>query len=201
MLAPWKKSYDQPRQHIKKQRHYFPNKGLYRLNHRRSIQPQKSLNLWFSVVMYGCELDHKENWALKNWYFWAVVLEKTLERTLDCKELKPVNCKRNQPWICFRRTDAEAPILWPSDPKSQLIGKDPDDEKDWEQEEKGLQRMRWLYGITNSLDMSLSKLWRTGKLGVPQSMGVSKSRTLSNWTTIKMRTIISVPSGLFWGFN
>ena len=192
MLAPWKKSYDQPRQHIKKQRHYFPNKGLYRLNHRRSIQPQKSLNLWFSVVMYGCELDHKENWALKNWYFWAVVLEKTLERTLDCKELKPVNCKRNQPWICFRRTDAEAPILWPSDPKSQLIRKYPDSGKDWRQEEKGMTEdemfgwHHWHDG--HEFEQAPEDGKGQGSL-VCCSPCLTKSRTwLSNWmTTRKIR--------------
>ena len=79
------------------------------------------------------ELDHKEGWALKNWYFWTVVLVKTLESPLDCKEIKPVNSKGNQPWIFIRRTDAKAeiPVLWPCDAKSRLIGKDPDDAKDW----------------------------------------------------------------------
>ena len=100
-----KKSYDQPRQHIKKQRHDFANK------------------VWivkvmvFPVVMYGCELDHKESWALKNWCFWTKVLEKTLESPLDYKEIQPVLPKRNQSWIFTRRTDVEAetPILWPPD--------------------------------------------------------------------------------------
>ena len=87
------------------------------------------------------ELDHKEGWTLKNWYFQTVVLEKTLESPLESKEIKPVNPKGNQPWIFTGRTDAEAeaetPKLWPSDGKSQLIGKDPDAGKDWRQEEKG----------------------------------------------------------------
>ena len=85
------------------------------------------------------ELDHKEGWAQKNWCFWTVVLDKTLVSPLDCKEIKPVNPKGNQPWIFVRRTDAEAetPILWPPDAKSQFIGKDPDAGKDWRQEEKG----------------------------------------------------------------
>ena len=85
------------------------------------------------------ELDHKEGWAPKNWCFWTVVLEKTLESPLDCKESKPVNTKGNQSWTFIGRTDAEAeaPILWSPDVKSQLIGKDPDAEKDWRQEEKG----------------------------------------------------------------
>ena len=85
------------------------------------------------------ELDHKENWTLKNWCFWTVVLEKTLESSLECKEIKPVNPKGNQSWIFTGRTDteAEAPILWPHDVKNWLIGKDPDAGKDWGQEEKG----------------------------------------------------------------
>ena len=84
------------------------------------------------------ELDHKEGWALKNWCFWTMVLEKTLESPLDCKEIKPVNPKRNQPWIFIGKTNAEAEtaILWPSDVKSWLSGKDPDAGKDWRQEEK-----------------------------------------------------------------
>ena len=83
------------------------------------------------------ELDHKKGWALKNWCFWTVVLEKTLESPLDCKEIKPVNPKGNQPWIFIGRTDAEAPIFWPPDVKNWLIGKDRDAGKDWRQEEKG----------------------------------------------------------------
>ena len=85
------------------------------------------------------ELDHKEGWALKNWCFWTVGLEKSLESPLDSKESKPVNHKRNQPWIFIGEADAEAvaPIPWPPDTKSRFIGKDPDDGKDWDQEEKG----------------------------------------------------------------
>ena len=86
------------------------------------------------------ELDHKESWAPKNWCFWTVMLEKTLESPLDCKEIKPVNPKGNQSWIFIGRTDAEAetPILWPLDMKNWLIGKDPNAGKDWRQEEKGM---------------------------------------------------------------
>ena len=84
------------------------------------------------------ELSHKESWMPKNWWFWSVVLEKTLESLLDCKEVKPVNLKRNQSWIFIGRTNAEAPILWPPDVKTWLIGKDPDTGKDWRQEEKGM---------------------------------------------------------------
>ena len=96
--------------------------------------------LWFSIShVWMWELDHKESWAPKNWCFWTVVLEKTLESPLDCKETKPVHPKGNQSWIFIGKTDAEAeaPILWPSDVKSWLIGKDPDAGEDWRREEKG----------------------------------------------------------------
>ena len=105
------------------------------------------------------ELDYKECWALKNW-LWTMVLKKTLESPLDCKEIQPVQPKRNQSLIFIGRTDieAETPILWPPDAKSWFSGKDPDVGKDWRQEEKGTQRMRWLGGITDAIDMSLGKL-------------------------------------------
>ena len=93
----------------------------------------------FPVVMYGCwELDHKESWVLENWCFWTVVLEKTLESPLDCKEIQPVHPKGNKSWIFIRRIDVEALILWPPDAKNWLIGKDPNVGKDWRQEEKGM---------------------------------------------------------------
>ena len=103
------------------------------------------------------ELDHKEGWAPKNWYFQIVVLEKTL---LDSKEIKSINSKGNQPWTFIGRTDAEAeaPIFWPSDAKSQLTGRDPDAGKDWEQE-KGVTEDSWLDNITDTMDMNLRKLW------------------------------------------
>ena len=93
----------------------------------------------FPVVMYGCELDQKETWTLKNCSFWTVILEKTLESPLDCKEIQPVHPKGNQSWTFSERTDAKAetPIFWPPDVKNWLIGKDPDAGKDWRQEEKG----------------------------------------------------------------
>ena len=94
----------------------------------------------FPLVMYECELDHKESWALKNWCFWTVMLEQILESPLDCKEIQPVNPKGDQSCIYIGRTDAEAeaPILWPPDVKNWLIRKDPDAGKDWRQEEKGM---------------------------------------------------------------
>ena len=94
----------------------------------------------FSVVMYECELDYKESWVLKNWCFWTVLLEKTLESPLECKKIKPANPKGNQSWIFIGRNDAEAeaPIFWPPDVNNWLIGKDPDAGKGWGQEEKGM---------------------------------------------------------------
>ena len=120
-LASWKKSYDLPRQHIKKQRHNFANKG------------QNSQSYSFSSSVWMWELDYKESWAVKNWSFWTVVLEKTLESPLVYKEIQPVHPKGNQSWIFIERTDVEAetPILWPSDEKTWFIGKDPAAGKDW----------------------------------------------------------------------
>ena len=106
------------------------------------------------------ELDHKEDWVPKNWYFWIVVLEKTLESPLDCREIKPVNPKRNQSWIFIGTTDAEAeaPVPWPPDAKSQHIGKDSDAGKDWRQKEKGMTEDEMVGWHHQSMDMSLSKL-------------------------------------------
>ena len=127
--TPWKKSYDQPRQHIKTQRHYFANKG-----------PSSQSYVFFSSShVWMWELDYKESWAPKNWCFWTVVLEKTLESPLDNKEIQPVYPKGNQSLIFIGRTDAEAetPIRWPPKVKNWLIWKDSDIGKDWWQEEKG----------------------------------------------------------------
>ena len=113
---------------------------------------------FFSSHVWVWELDPKEGWASKNWCFWIVVVEKTLESPLDSKEIKPVNPKGNQLWIFTGRTEAEAPILWLPDAKSWLIGKDPDAGKDWRRKRRGRQRMRWLDGTTNSMDMGLCRL-------------------------------------------
>ena len=137
MLAPRKKSYDKPRENIKKQRHYFTDKGPYSQSYGFS-----SSHVWM------WELDWEESWALKNWCFWIVMLKKTFESPLDCKEIQPVHPEGNQSWMFIGRTDAEAeaPILWPPDAKYWLIGKDPDPGKDWGQEEKGVteDEMTWM---------------------------------------------------------
>ena len=129
------------------------------------------------------ELDHKEVWAPKNWCFLIVGLEKTLESSLDCKEIKPVGPKGNQPWILIGRTDAEAEatIFWPPDVKSQLIGKDLDAGKDGRQKEKGVAEDE-IDSITDSMDMRLSKLWEiVENRGAWCSVhGVAKSQSLLN---------------------
>ena len=142
-FAPWKKSCDQPRHYIKKQRHYFANKGTHSQNYGFS-----SSHVWM------WELDRKEGWALKNGCFQIVVLEKTLESPLGSKEIKPVNPKGNQSWILIGRTDTEAPILWPPDGKNWLIRKDFNAEKDWRQEEETREDemvgWTWVWGCSRS---------------------------------------------------
>ena len=129
LLTPWKESYDQPREHIQKQRHYFANKG-----------PSSQGYGFSSGHVWMWELDCEESWVLRNWCFWTVVLEKTLENPLDCKEIQPVHSKGDQSLVFTGKTDVEAetPVLWPPHAKSWLIGKDPDAGRIWGQEKKGI---------------------------------------------------------------
>ena len=162
---------------LKKQRYHFSDKG-----------PSSQGYGFSSSQVWVWQLDHKESWVLKNWCFWTVVLEKTLESPLDCKEIQPVHPKGSQSWVFIGRTDAEAetPIPWPPDVKSWLIGKDPDSGKDWRQEEKGMTEdelvvcslTQWTWVWANS-----GSWWRTGKPGVLQFMGSQRLTRLSDWTT------------------
>ena len=169
------KSYDQHRQHIKKHRHYFADKG-----------PSSQSYSFSSSHVWMWELDYKQSWVPKNWCFWTVVLEKTLESPLDCKEIKPVHPKGNQPLTFIGRTDAkvETPIFWPPDGKSGLIGQDTDAGQDWSQQEKGKIEDE-VVGRQHQFDGHESEqaLGVSDGQGSAAVHGVTKSRTqLSGWT-------------------
>ena len=173
--ALWKKSYDQARQHIKKQRHYFANKGPSTQSYGFSCG-----HVW----MWG--LNYKESWALKKWCFWIMVLEKTLESCLDCKEIQPVHPKGNQSWIFIGRTDVEAetPMLWPPDAKNWLLKRPwcwerlraggEGDDRGWDVWMASPMQWTWVWASAGSW-------WRTGKPGVLQSMGSQRVR--HDWPT------------------
>ena len=165
-----KKSYDQPRQHIKKERHYFANKVMPNF-------PSSQSSAFSSSHVWMWEMEYKESWMPKNWCFWTVVLEKTLEGPLDCKEIKPVNPKGNQSWIFIGRTDveAEASILWPPDAKSWLTGKGGEgNNKAWDGWMVSPTWWTWIWASSGSW-------WWTGRPGKPQSMGSQKELDTTEW--------------------
>ena len=176
MFTPSKKIYDKPRQCIKKQWHHFANKGLCNQSYDFS-----SRHIWM------WELDHKEGWVPKNRCFQIVVLEKTLESPLDCKEIKLVNSKGNQPWIFFGRTGAEALILWPPDANSWLTGIFPDAGKDWGQEKKRAVEDKisgwhhWLNG--HEFGQTQGNSEKQGRLAYWISCGSKSWTRRSNWPT------------------
>ena len=179
MLTPWKKSYDQTRQHIEKQRHCFVNKG-----------PSSQGYGFSSGHVWMWKLDHKESWVPKNWCFWPVVLEKTLESPLDCKEIQPVHSEGDHSWVFIGRTDAKAetPVLWPPHTKSWFIGKDSDAGRDWGQEEKGMteDEMTWWTWVW----VTSGSWWWIGRPGVLRFMGSQRVghdwATELNWSSPKL---------------
>ena len=178
-FAPWKKSCVQPRQHIKKQRHYFADKILSNQSYGFSTS-----HMWM------WKLDYKESWELKNWCFWTVVLEKILKSSLESKEIQPVNPKGNQSWLFFGRIniEAEAPIFWPPDAENWLTGKVPDagerlkvggeaDNRGWDGWMISPTWWTWVWASSRSW-------WWTGKSGMLQSMGLQSQTLLSDWSEL-----------------
>ena len=175
MLTPWKESYDQPRQHIKKQRHYFAKKSPFNQGYGFS-----SSHVWM------WELDYKDSWVPKNWCFRTVVLEKTLESPLDCKGIQPVHPKGNQSWMFIGRTDVGVKLQHfghlmqraDSFEKTLML------EKIEGRRRRGWQRMRWLDGITDSVTwvcVNSGSWWWTGRPGMLWFMGLQ--RVWHNWVT------------------
>ena len=166
---------------ILKSRHYFTSKG-----------PSSQSYSFSSSHVWMWELDYKESWALRNWCFWTVVLEKTLESPLDCKEIQPVHHKGNQSWVFIGRTDAEAetPILWPPDVKSWLIWKDPDADKDWRQEEKGMtedEMVGWHHWFEwHEFEWAPGVDEEQGSLVCCSPWGRKNPTELSNWIELKL---------------
>ena len=155
------------------------------------------------------ELDHKEDWVLKNWCFWTAVLEKTVESPLDCKEIQPVHPKGDQSWVFIGRTDAEAAILWPPDGKSWLTGKDPDAGIDWRQEEKRMtedEMVGWHHQLNgHELEQVLGDGKGQGSLACCSPWGHKSWTWLSNWTTmttidrLSSQTSVShLPAACIW---